>query len=200
MDTKDRLCVHVRLRMDNVSAVAYLHRLEGYPFSGPLQLGASPMAMDSEMQHISQCRTSIGDSECVSRVPPFPRLEQLEALPSNIPLVNAGSRSLCIRSICRSPKPSVNPVLQLEAGSDGTSHGRPLAELGSRKTLRIPPLCLKMRCLAKLTEERGELILVTPVWPTQAWYPSLLEMSVSLPILLPWDPKLLQGSQGHTLW
>ena len=55
-----------------------------------------------------------------------------------------------------------------------------------------------MRCLAKLREEKGELILVTPVWPTQAWYPSLLEMSVSLPILLPCDPKLLQGPQRQS--
>ena len=145
--------------------------------------------MGSETQHISQCRTSVGGSECVSGlgVAPFRRLERLEALPGDIPLVDAGQRSLRARPVRESSERPVNPVLQLEAGSDGPSNRRPLAELGSRE-----------RCLAKLREEGGELILVTPVWPTQAWYPSLLELSVSLPILLPWGPKLLQGPQGQS--
>ena len=156
--------------------------------------------MGSETQHISQCRTSIGGSECVSGlgVTPFRRLERLEALLSDIPLFDAGQRSLRARPVRESSERPVNPVLQLEAGSNGPSNRRPLAELGSRETIRISPFCLIMRCLAKLREEGGELILVTPVWPTQAWYPSLLELSVSLPILLPWGPKLLQGPQGQS--
>ena len=34
---------------------------------------------------------------------------------------------------------------------------------------KFPPFCLIMRCPAKLRAEGGELILVSPVWPTQAW-------------------------------
>lgn len=52
--------------------------------------------------------------------------------------------------------------------------------------------CLIMRCLAKLREEGGEFVLMTP------WYSSLLEMSVFLLILLPWDPKLLQVPHGQS--
>ena len=61
----------------------------------------------------------------------------------------------------------------------------------------FPPFCLIIRTLAKLREKGGELILVTPVWPTQAWYPSLLDMSVSLPVLLPVTPNLLLGPRGE---
>ena len=143
--TKDRFCVHVRLRMDNVSAVAYINRLGG---GGTHSLILSNLAlalwecMGSEMQHISQCRTSIGGSECVSGlgVAPFRRLERLEALPSDIPLVDAGQRSLRARPVRESSERPVNPVLQLEAGSDDPSNRRPLAELGSRETIRISPL------------------------------------------------------------
>ena len=49
----------------------------------------------------------------------------------------------------------------------------------------FPPFCLIMRSQAKLRELGEELVLVSPVWPTQAWYPSLLDLSVSLPVLLP---------------
>ena len=113
-----------------------------YSFPDSLQFSTSPLGMGSETQHISQCRTSIGGSECVSGlgVAPFRRLERLEALPSDIPLVDAGQRSLRARPVRESSERPVNPVLQLEAGSDGPSNRRPLAELGSRETIRISPL------------------------------------------------------------
>ena len=61
----------------------------------------------------------------------------------------------------------------------------------------FPPFCLIMRSLAKLREQGGELVLVTPVWPTQVWYPTLLDLSVSLPVLLPTSQNLLLGPQGQ---
>ena len=113
-----------------------------YSFPDSLQFSTSPLGMGSETQHISQCRTSIGGAECVSGlgVAPFRRLERLEALPSDIPLVDAGQRSLRARPVRESSERPVNTILQLEAGSDGPSNRRPLAELGSRETIRISSL------------------------------------------------------------
>ena len=62
----------------------------------------------------------------------------------------------------------------------------------------FPPFCLIMKTLAKVCEEGGELILITPVWPTQAWYPVLLKMLVSPPALLPQLPNLLVNPWGQT--
>ena len=128
----------------------------GYSFPDSLQFSTSPLGMGSETQHISQCRTSIGGSECVSGlgVAPFRRLERLEALPSDIPLVDAGQRSLRARPVRESSERPVNPVLQLEAGSDGPSNRRPLAELGSRETIRISPL-LSYNALSGEAQGRG---------------------------------------------
>lgn len=72
--TKDLLCVHMRLRMDNVSAVAYINHLGRHPFSGSLQLGPSSMAMVSKTQCISQCRASSGGTECVGLLTVFDSL------------------------------------------------------------------------------------------------------------------------------
>ena len=43
----------------------------------------------------------------------------------------------------------------------------------AERNYAFPPFCLIMSSLAKLRAEGGELILVTPVWPSQALYPSI---------------------------
>ena len=65
------------------------------------------------------------------------------------------------------------------------------------KNYAFPPFCLIMGVLAKLREFGGKLILVTPLWPTQSWYPTLLDMSLSLPVPLPMSKNLLLGPQGE---
>ena len=39
-----------------------------------------------------------------------------------------------------------------------------------------PPWCIIARTLAKILREEATAIMVTPVWHTQAWFPTLLEM------------------------
>ncbi len=60
----------------------------------------------------------------------------------------------------------------------------------------FPPFCMIARCLAKLRREESELILITPVWNTQPWYPDLLELSCKDPILLPPLKHLLLSPSG----
>ena len=54
-----------------------------------------------------------------------------------------------------------------------------------------PPFVLLPQVLRKVREDRvPELSIVAPVWPGQHWLPSLMEMSVKLPVLLLSDPLL----------
>ena len=72
----------------------------------------------------------------------------------------------------------------------------------------FPPFCLVGRCLQKIKIERSSILLIAPVWPTQSWYPVLLESLVDIPMLLPQDQNLLSDpfNQRHpmmvqgTLW
>ena len=64
----------------------------------------------------------------------------------------------------------------------------------NERNYAFPPFCLIMRSLAKLREQGGELVLVIPVWPMQVWYPTLLDLSVSLPVLLPTSQSLARPS------
>jgi len=47
-----------------------------------------------------------------------------------------------------------------------------------------PPIGLIAKVLDKLREDKCELTLVAPVWASQAWITSLIDMSVSLPTVL----------------
>ena len=62
----------------------------------------------------------------------------------------------------------------------------------------FPPFSLILRILRKVDQEKVEkLILVTPDWQTQVWYPRVMEMSIANPILLPKLDKLLINPSGQ---
>ena len=39
-----------------------------------------------------------------------------------------------------------------------------------------PPWCLIHHCLTKLKKQTAQMVLITPLWKTQPWYPILLEL------------------------
>ena len=49
----------------------------------------------------------------------------------------------------------------------------------------LPPFNLILRCLKKIEMEKGEGIIIAPVWPTQLWYPKLTSPLFDTPRLLP---------------
>ena len=55
-----------------------------------------------------------------------------------------------------------------------------------------PPWCLIGRVLNKIRAQEAQVILVTPVWKGQAWYPVLLGMLRDYPRLIPPQKSLLQ--------
>ena len=53
-----------------------------------------------------------------------------------------------------------------------------------------PPWALIPDILAKIRRDRAQVVLIAPVWPTQAWYPTVLELLAAPPILLPQETGL----------
>lgn len=61
----------------------------------------------------------------------------------------------------------------------------------------FPPFCLINRVLQKVRHEESQCILIiTPTWHTQPWYPVLLQMIIEAPILLPRKNILLKNPSG----
>ena len=61
----------------------------------------------------------------------------------------------------------------------------------------FPPFCLISQCLMKIQKERSTILLVTPAWPAQPWYATVLKMCIKNPILLPTVPHLLLSDKGE---
>lgn len=61
----------------------------------------------------------------------------------------------------------------------------------------FPPFSLIMDCLSKLRKERTTVILVCPLWQSQAWFPLLLKMACDVPLMLQPLPDLLTSALGE---
>ena len=57
-----------------------------------------------------------------------------------------------------------------------------------------PPWCLIARVLFKAQAQEATLVIVVPLWQTQAWFPQLVDMLVESPILLPYKPGIVEPS------
>jgi hypothetical protein len=55
----------------------------------------------------------------------------------------------------------------------------------------FPPFCLIGKCLQKITQERATGIMIVPKWPTQVWFPKLTSMLIEEPVVLPRSRHLL---------
>ena len=67
-----------------------------------------------------------------------------------------------------------------------------------------PPISVIPRVLSDMKQDSAEGIIVVPFWPTQVWYPAMLKMLVSTPILLNSRKSLLvlpqTPNQVHPMW
>ena len=48
----------------------------------------------------------------------------------------------------------------------------------------FPPFPCNSSCIQKIVQDGARGILLTPNWPNQVWYPSLLKMAISNPIII----------------
>ena len=54
-----------------------------------------------------------------------------------------------------------------------------------------PLWCLIHRCLTKLKKQTARMVLITPLWKIQPWYPLLLELLEDVPQRIPHQPDLV---------
>lgn len=55
----------------------------------------------------------------------------------------------------------------------------------------FPPFSLLGRILQKIEQDAARVVLIAPVWTTQSWFPKLLRLVTTQPRLLPSQPHLL---------
>ena len=48
-----------------------------------------------------------------------------------------------------------------------------------------PPWCLIARCLSQINRQKARVVMITPLWASQPWYPTILGMLEDYPRILP---------------
>ena len=197
--TKEQILLHVRLRMDNTTAIAYTNKLGGthslvlsnlvarlwsWAFNKGMLLSAEHLPGIWNTQADQESRFYHDSSDWKIDQTIFQALMKIQR-PCQIDLF-ANRLNTQLPTFF-----SWKPDLQSLA-SDAFHQN-----WGQARNYVFSPFCLIMKTLAKIREEGGELVLITPVWPTQAWYPVLLGMLVDPPILLPQFPNLLSNPRGE---
>ena len=61
----------------------------------------------------------------------------------------------------------------------------------------FPPFALIPKCLEKIRREKANIVIVSPVWPAQPWFPVLLELACDVPLLLKPSSTLLVSAKGE---
>jgi ribonuclease HI len=67
----------------------------------------------------------------------------------------------------------------------------------------FPPFSQISCCLQKVIQDQAEVLMLVPIWPTQAWFPQLMKLLIDYPRILPQHKSLLslQNSQRvHPLY
>ena len=114
--------------------------------------------------------------------------ERVEVGPNNYSTFSA---ELSDGSFCESSNQPTPGLHQLETRPWSHPRRRLYDRLGSPSGLCLPPFNLIYKTLTKVTTDQTELILVAPVWQAQPWWPVLLRLLISQPVLVPNSPTLL---------
>ena len=197
--TKHRSHSHVHLRMDNVTAVAYVNKKGGtrsslvlqetkeiwqYCLAKKITLTAEHLPGRLNMEADFQSRY-LQDNSCWKLDPQLFKMLNQQWGQLHIDLF--ADRLTTQLPTCVSWKPDPGALM-----TDAFS-----CEWRGKMMYAFPPFCLINRCLAKLAKDQGEMVLITPTWHTQAWYPQLLTKLCDTPILLPPSDRLLTSPGGE---
>jgi hypothetical protein len=84
------------------------------------------------------------------------------------------------RSFCEFVEYTTAYFRQLASPAGSLDDRRVLAELEIYPELLIPTVQSLSHFLSKLIQDQATTVMITPLWPTQSWFPILLELAVDV--------------------
>ena len=189
----ERTCVHVRLNMDNTTAVAYVNAMGGtkslacntvarhmwmWCMQRHIWLSAAHVAGSSNVDADFESRVFNDRTEWMLHNRVFKDITNMFGVP-DVDLFASRLNAQLQTFVSWRPDPEA-------------SHVDAFTLAWTDKLFYLfPPFSLVGHCLQKLEEDGGEAIMVAPVWPTQPWYSKLLGMLTAHPALLRPSSRLL---------
>ena len=212
---KNRVVAHVKLLMDNVSAVTYINKMGGTHSQtlANLAIDLWNWCLDRKIDVSAEHLPGVLNLRAAEHLPGVLNLradrESRVITDSSDWKLNPASSKILVqkwgplqvdlfasrltfqlpRFVSWKPKPYA------------TATDAFLMNWGYIRGYAFPPFALTGRCLQQvMTQNVDHLVLVAPIWPAQPWYSVLLHLAVDKPLLLSVTPELLlKDNQAHPL-
>ena len=183
---KDFSNIHVRLRSDNMATIACIDRCGSTKISlltivTQIFEWANMRNITISAEHIKGCENVVADQE--SRVQNFDSEWKLDPLVfrkvchlfflPDCDLFATRINTQLPRFVSWKPDPD---ALHTNAFTLSWSEGLNYA---------FPPFSIIGRVLKKIQVDKATLLIILPLWPTQPWFPTALQLLVAEPVLLP---------------
>ena len=194
--TKESSNISVQLLLDNTTAVAYVNKCGGThsrtlsDISAKIINWCESRNISLSASHVPGILNSVADLESRSNLDASDwmllsiRFKALQAIwPADIDLFAAAWNRQLPKFVSWIPQPNATAVNAFSLN------------WSNLKAYAFPPFALIPRCLLKIKRERANLILVCPLWPSQPWWPLLLEMATDLPRVFRSHHLLLHSSE-----
>lgn len=189
--------VHIKMELDNTTAVSYVNKMGGkFPHLAKLAQEMWLWAKDRQIwisaTHLPGVLNTAADAESRDlsdenkewQLDPkvFQEINNLWG-PLQIDLFATRINTQLGKFVSWSPDPESIAVNSL------------LMSWANNELYAFPPFSILSRVIRKVEADHAELVLIAPIWPTQPWYPRLLQLCVDYPRTLPGRMNLLRLPQ-----
>ena len=191
---------HVLLRSDNMATVAYINKMGGtrsqemskiaiklwqWCLDRHITITAKYLpGIENDADYISRHHTDSADWKLLPLI--FQTLQQAGPVLTNFDLFASRTNHQLPQYASWHPDPQ---AAHTDAFQLDWSVMIPYA---------FPPFALIGRCVRKMCRQKVQwMMLITPLWKGQPWFPLLLKHSAATPCLLPLLPDLLLGPTGE---
>ena len=190
---KNAYGTHVRLKIDNTTAVAYVRHMGGvkslacnelakeiweWCFAKNIWLSAEHLPGVQNVIADEKSRKFSDQTEWMLHPTIFSKICQELGKP-DIDMFASRLNKQISRYISWKPDPGAEKIDAL------------MCDWSNWYGYAFPPFCLIGKCLQKIENEKAEVLMIIPKWPTQTWFSLLLRLLVADPIILPQMPNLL---------
>ena len=196
-----RQSIHVRLKIDNSTALSYINNMGGirsprldllarrmweWCISRDIFLSAQhiPGKMNTRADDLSR-KFSLNLEWSLNKGV-YEQVVQLTFIP-DVDLFASRLNAKTVNYVSWHPKPD---AMAVDAFTISWSN---------LKCYAFPPFSLIPQVLRKIQEDKALVLLIAPVWTTQSWFPLLLQLLIDRPMLLPKTDYLLVLPQSDAL-
>ena len=198
---REERSIHILLKMDNTSAIAYINKKGGTvsPTLNKLNKEFWLWCMERDItvqaQHLAGALNCTADAE--SRV--MRDRSDWMLNPSVFQAINHRLGPLEVDLFASRLTAQLRSFVSWRPDPEAIATDAFTMTWTGLKAYANPPWSLVGRVLSQVHQQKADLILVAPVWKAQTWYPTVLEMCRDFPLLIPQGRNLIQPTLPQSM-